>query len=235
MPSRDLKFATTVWSLVSTAQSEVAISESPAMELLCGQYWFPLYGYVRQLGYSPSESQDLTQAFFERFLEKHYVLTVNRGRGRFRSFLLTALKHFLSDFRDRQKAIKRGGDSIWLSWEAEAAEERFEIQSRDHLSPELNFDRRWAYAVLDAAQLRLKSEFIDSDRQRLCELLSAGMCSYAEVATQCGMTVSGVKAAAHRFRQRYQHLVREEIGRTLSRREDVDDEIRYLLSLVTTS
>ena len=137
-------FDTTHWSVVVAAGHDSSPGAQEALEKLCHTYWYPLYAYVRREGYSADDAQDLTQGFFARFLEKDYLAQVDREKGKFRSFLLAALRHFLSDERDRARAVKRGGGQILLSRDAEEAEDRYQREPADELSPERIFERRWA-------------------------------------------------------------------------------------------
>jgi len=212
-----------------------------ALEKLCRTYWAPLYSYIRRDGYSAEDAQDLTQEFFARLLAKDYLSRLQDQRGKFRSFLLTFLKHFLSDQRDKARAQKRGGGKQFISLDETSAEER-EFAVADHsANPEQLFEKRWAAAVLEHALQRLRQEYQAGGKSTLFEHLKdlqpgePGGRSYAEIGALVGMTESSVKSAAHRLRQRHREVLREEIAQTVSSNEEIDEEIRYLLSVLGRS
>jgi RNA polymerase sigma factor (sigma-70 family) len=233
-----VQFATTQWSVVLAATNEESSAAQDALQQLCHAYWYPLYAYVRRQGHNPADAEDLLQGFFARFLEKHYLGDVNPVKGRFRSFLLAAMKHYLANEWDRARAVKRGGRIDFLSLEGEAAESRYYEEPVSELSPERLYERRWAYELLERVMERLRSEFAASGQSPLFEVLknfllgdSQGV-SHADVAAQQGLTEEAVKKRVQRMRERYQKLLREEIAHTVSRPEDVEEEIRYLFSVV---
>jgi RNA polymerase sigma-70 factor (ECF subfamily) len=231
-------FATTHWSVVlSTAQSN-ASQASEALEKLCRTYWPPLYSYVRRQGYGPEDAQDLTQAFFAKLLEKNFWARADPQKGRFRSFLLTALRQFLADERDRARAAKRGGGAALISFDEQVGEEHF-LEGLDHkLSPEQQFDKQWASTVLKQARARLRQECIASGKSDLYDRINLlgdqdeRPDTYADIAQQLGMSVSAIKSAVSRLRARYGELVREEVANTVSSPAEVDAEIRHLLSVI---
>jgi RNA polymerase sigma factor (sigma-70 family) len=231
-------FATTHWSVVLAAGNSQSPSAAEALEILCRTYWYPLYAFVRRQGHSPHDTEDLLQGFFARFLEKHYLRDVDRAKGRFRSFLLAALKHFLANEWDKAKAVKRGGRVDFLSLEGEAAESRYYEEPASELTPEKLYEQRWAYELLERVMERVQHEFDASGQSSLFEALkvfllgeSQGV-SYADVATPQGLSEGALKKRVQRMRQRYQRLLREEIAHTVARPEEVEDEIRYLFSVV---
>jgi RNA polymerase sigma-70 factor (ECF subfamily) len=193
---------------------------------------------VRRGGYSPHDTEDLLQGFFARFLEKHYLGDVDQAKGRFRSFLLAALKHYLANEWDKAKAVKRGGRVEFLSLEGEAAESRYYEEPVSELTPEKLYEQRWAYELLERVVVRLRHEFEASGQSPLFEALKGFLLgeshdvSYADVAARQGLSEGALKKRVQRMRQRYQRLLREEIAHTVARPEEVEDEIRYLFSVV---
>jgi RNA polymerase sigma-70 factor (ECF subfamily) len=234
-------FTTTHWSVVLGAAQGDRPAAREALERLCTTYWYPLYAYVRRRGYSPEDAQDLTQGFFERVLEKHYLDQVDQSKGRFRAFLLATLKHFLSDQSDRQRAAKRGGRKSILSLDAQAGEEHYRLEPVDAISPDRLYERRWAFTVLGEARRRLRAEFAAAGRLQLYEHLDAfesgeetGL-TFNEVGHQLGLSEACVKSAALRLRRRYGELLREEIAQTVASVAEIDEEIRHLVSVVSNS
>lgn len=235
-----MQFTTTHWSLVLAAgdyDSEVA---RDALARLCTAYWVPVFAFVRRQGYPVEDAQDLTQAFFARVLEKNDFAAADRSRGRFRTFLLTACQHFLSNERDRERALKRGGGSVPLSIDAATAEARYASAMAHEETPERLYERQWAMALLASVLRELGGEFAASGSERLFERLSpfltfdAGGDPYASVAEELGMTVGAVKVAVHRLRKRYRNLLRARVADTVAAKEEVDDEIRHLLQSLAT-
>jgi RNA polymerase sigma-70 factor (ECF subfamily) len=231
------RFATTRWSVVLEAGRGSSPASREALAKLCETYWYPLYGYVRRWGHDADSAQDLTQEFFTRLLEKDYLRDVTPTRGRFRSFLLAALKHFLSNERDRANAAKRGGGHAPLPLEFETAEGHFRLEPADHLTPEIAFERQWALTVLDRTLRKLGSEHERGGKGALFARLKGTLTgeqsgSYAQLAAELQMTEGAVKVAVHRLRRRFGELLREEIAETVADPGDVDDEIRYLFAVL---
>lgn len=232
------EFRTTHWSVVLTAGDAASPQSADALEKLCRAYWFPLYAYVRRCGHGPEDAQDLTQAFFARFLEKHYLAQVNREKGRFRSFLLAALGHFLSDERDRARAVKRGGGQILVSLDAENAEDRYQKEPADELAPDKLYERRWALTALERAQASLKAEFTAHGKSDLYEVLKDFLSgekpglTHAQLAARLGKSADAVRCAVQRLRQRYGELIRAEVAHTVADPGQIDEEIRYLLKVI---
>ena len=232
-------FTTTHWSLILNAQDTSSPLAAAALERLCRAYWYPLYVYVRRQGEDEESAKDLTQGFFARLLEKRYLAQVQREKGKFRSFLLAALKHFLADERDKARAQKRGGGQTFVSLDDSTGEERYRMEPVDAMDAEKLFERRWALTLLEQARVRLQEEYLESGKSSLYDCLrvfEAGdrnAPSYAEVAVSLGLTESGVKSAVFRLRQRYRELVREEVANTVDSPEEVDGEIRYLISVIS--
>lgn len=211
-----------------------------ALAELCGTYWYPLYAYVRRRGHVAEEAQDLVQAFFARLLEKNSVADARQEKGKFRAFLLVALKRFLADEWGRERAQKRGGYQRVLSIDRELAESRLQSAMADGLSPDVLFERQWAMALLDKTAQRLRDEYTTSGREALFDNIEGCMTKYetaapyAEIATRLGSTVPAVKMAVQRLRRRYRELLREEIGKTVTAEGEIEGEIRHLFSLFGT-
>ena len=210
-----------------------------ALETLCGNYWYPLYAYVRRQGHSAHDAQDLTQAFFERLLEKNYLADVQRDKGRFRSFLLASLKHFLANEWDREQALKRGGGKRLIALDEDSAESRYKLEPKDDLSADKIYERRWALTLLDQVLGKLRNEFEKDGRleqfETLKQYLSAGRTSvsYAQAADKLGMNEGAIKVAVHRLRKRYRELLRAEIAQTVATASEVEAEIRYLFAALS--
>jgi DNA-directed RNA polymerase specialized sigma24 family protein len=231
-------FASTRWSLVLAAGRGDAPEAQSALAALCQTYWYPLYAYVRRSGHPADEARDLTQEFFARLLEKHYLRAADSERGRFRSFLLTALKRFLSKERHRARALKRGGGRSGLSLDFDQGESRFRFEPATDVTAEVLYERRWALAMLDQVMVRLRDEFERAgkpdDFERLKVFLTgeAAAPSYRDVAAATGTTEGAVKVAVHRLRRRFRDLVLAEIAQTVSTPEDADEELRHLFEAV---
>ena len=240
--ARNATFATTHWSVVLTAgQHDSPQAAAAALEKLCSTYWYPLYAYVRRRGYSPEDAQDLTQEFFARLLQQSSITRADRAKGRFRSFLLGALNHFLADAKDRAAAKKRGGGQPLISWDQDDAEERFGAEPVDELSPETIFERRWALSILDQATKRLRVEYQAAGKAQLFERLKSyveggtGTPSYAETALRLDLSESSVRSAIFRLRRRYHELVRAEVGQTVADANELDEELRHLRAVFSES
>jgi RNA polymerase sigma-70 factor (ECF subfamily) len=229
-------FVTTHWSIVLSARDQDSPKSSEALEALCRTYWFPLYAFVRRQGRSPHDAQDSTQEFFARLLEKGYLNSATQDRGRFRTFLLVALKRFLANEWDRQQAQKRGGATLVLPIDPELAESRFMAGPAHELQPDLLFDRQWALTLLDRTMLRLQEEYVSSGRAKLFELLRGCLTKdesalpYVEIATRLNLTEPAVKMAVQRLRARYREILRAEIADTVAGPEEIEEEIRHLFS-----
>jgi RNA polymerase sigma-70 factor (ECF subfamily) len=229
-------FATTRWSVVISAGRESSADSKGALESLCQTYWPPLYAYVRRRVPDVHDAQDLTQAFFAELLGKNYVGSATPERGRFRAFLLTAFKHFLSKEWEKARAQKRGGGRAPISLDFEAADSGLRIEPASGLTPEEVYDRQWAIALLGQIMERLRGEFEQAEKAKLFEELKGFMIgehpgrSYAQAATRLEMTEAAAKKAASRMRRRYRELLREEIAQTVSGPDEVEDEIRNLFA-----
>jgi RNA polymerase sigma-70 factor (ECF subfamily) len=231
-------FTATHWSVVLLAGANASPQAAEALERLCCAYWYPLYAYVRRQGRSPHDAQDLTQEFFTRLLAGKYLQTVQREKGKFRSFLLAAMNHFLADERDRANAAKRGGGKTLISLDEQDAEDRYQADISTPLSPDRLFEKRWATTLLAQAFQKLRQESIASGKaerfERLKIFLEAGAepGNYATVGSELGMAANTVAAAVHRLRERYRELVCTEIANTVASREDVQEEMRHLLAVL---
>lgn len=232
-PGNDF-FGTTHWSVVLAAQGGDSVPAGKALAALCETYWYPLYAFVRRRGHGPHDAQDLTQAFFEKLLEKNYLADVVRERGKFRSFLLASLKNFLANEWDRSRAAKRGGGKTPISLDDVDAEARYRLEPADTMTADRIFERRWALTLLDEVLKKLRDEMAEAGKSEIYEelkgCLTAGERSagYAESGKRLGMTEGAVRVAAHRLRVRYRELLREEIAQTVAVPGEVDDEIRCL-------
>jgi len=229
----DGRFATTHWSVVLSASRPESAHYHQALESLCKTYWFPLYAYLRRHGYDTHQAEDHTQAFLAGLLEKHGLRLAEPKRGKFRSFLLAALKHFLANERARAGAQKRGGGLKALSLDCENAEAQYALEPRDELSPEKLFERSWAMTVLDRAMTRLRAEASDAKKQDQFDCLKAYLtasenAAYRQTAAKLGLTEGAVRVAVHRLRRRYRELLRDEIAQTVESEDQIDEEIRHL-------
>jgi RNA polymerase sigma factor (sigma-70 family) len=231
-------FSTTHWSVVLAAGHDSAPGAREALEKLCRAYWYPLYTFVRRQGHSPEDAQDATQEFFARFLEKDYFSLAEPTRGRFRSFLLASLKNFLTEQHRQAGRIKRGGGTTVVSWDAATAEERFDSEPKDEATPELIYEKRWALTLLENVLSKLGEELTAAGKERVFAELKnhlwgdKGEESYAVIAARLEMTEGALKVAAHRLRQRYRELLRKEVAHTVARHEEIDEELRYLISVI---
>jgi DNA-directed RNA polymerase specialized sigma24 family protein len=235
-PAAPRRFATTHWSVVQAACDRGEPGSREAMARICADYWYPLYAFVRRKGHDAESAADLTQEFFARLLEKDFLAAVDRGRGRFRSFLLAACTHFLANERDRDRARKRGGGRPMVSIDAPAAEGRYRREPAHGITPERLFERRWALTLLDGVLEGLGREYREAgkgdlyDRLRFVLLGDRGAVPYVEVADALGMTEVAVKKAAERLRLRYRAALRERIAETVEDAGQVEDEIRALFA-----
>src|SRR6266496_402060 len=231
-------FTTTHWSVVLQAAGGSAPGAQEALEQLCRTYWYPLYAYVRRQGHSPEDAQDLTQEFFARFLEKQIFRQARPERGRFRSFLLTSLKHFLVNEWHRATARKRGGGHTPVPLDTVLAERLYSREPSRDLAADKLYERSWALALLELVRARLRDEYAvegRSDRFEIVERFLPGEesgLSYVEAARQLGMAEGTLKSDVHRFKQRYRQILRAEIAHTVARPEDVDEELRHLLAVL---
>ncbi|HUU16225.1 MAG TPA: hypothetical protein VMW72_03670 [Sedimentisphaerales bacterium] len=230
------RFATTHWSVVMAAGRPKSASYQQALETLCKTYWFPLYAYLRRHGCDSHQAEDYTQAFFAALLAKHGLRLADPKRGKFRSFLLASLKHFLSNERARERAKKRGGGRKVLSLDFQNAESQYALEPRDELSPEKLFERSWALTVLARTMARLQAEAIDTNKQKLFDHLKVYLTAekssvpYRDTAAELDMTEGAFRVAVHRLRKRYRELLRDEIAQTVTSDDQIDEEIRDLFA-----
>ncbi len=232
-------FATTHWSVVSAAGDADSGAAQQALARLCQTYWYPLYSYVRSKGYGPEDAEDLTQGFFARLLQRRDWERAERAKGKFRYFLLVAVKNFLTDEHDRATALKRGGGQKAVSFDGDSAEDRYKLEPVDTMTPEKLYERRWGLTLLQESLNRLKAEHVVARKKGLYSALepflkqSESPPSYAEVASQLGMSEGAVKSALHRLRHRYNELVRDEIAQTVRTDTEVEEEIRHLIDVLS--
>jgi RNA polymerase sigma-70 factor (ECF subfamily) len=218
------------------AAEQDSASAHEALCELCQAYWYPLYAYVRRRGHSPHDAEDLTQGFFARLLEKNCLADADRARGRFRSFLLTALKHYLANEWDKQHAKKRGGFLPVINIDQAKAESRLDWELRDETQPDEMFERQWATTLLERVMQQLEQEYVESGRGKLFETLRGNLAKdergprYSEIAASLNVTEAAVKMALQRLRARYRDLLRAEIGRTVSSPDEIEAEVRYLMT-----
>lgn len=233
-------FIRTQWSQVLRAADPAAPGSASALQELCQDYWFPLYAFVRRSGHSPQDAEDLTQAFFARLLDKNYLASADREKGRFRTFLLVALKRFLANEWERQHALKRGGFATVIAIDQDHAETRYGGDLAHHEQPDVLMEKQWAYSLIAQVMNRLQAEYVDGGRSELFGLLRAGLTrddsamGYAEISARLGTSTAAVKMSAMRMRARYQALLREEISRTVASPDEIEDEIRHLFAVVSS-
>ena len=239
MPKTGAAFCTTHWTLVLTAaQADPSTAAREALAQLCSVYWYPLYAFCRRQGRQPHDAEDLTQAFFARLLEKNALASVRPEHGRFRSFLLASLKNVLSNEWDRAQAQRRGGGRLPISLHGADPETRYALEPADDLTPEMVFERRWAWAGLEQAMTALRREYAAEEKGDLFEELGGflpggrGTVSRAELAAKRGVTVGAIDVAVHRLRQRFGALLREQVSETVCSEPEVKEEIRYLISIL---
>jgi len=210
--------------------------QKQALETLCQSYWFPLYAYLRRRGYDSHQAEDYTQGFFADMLEKHDLRAADPKCGKFRSFLLATLKHFIADERDRARAKKRGGGRKLLSLDFQDAESQYVLEPVDQLSPEKLFEKSWALTVLDQTMARLKAEFTRRNKQELFDHLKVYLTTekdaipYRNMAVELKMTEGSVRVAVHRLRRQYRKLLRDEVAQTVADEGQIDEEMGYLFA-----
>lgn len=237
--SHSQRFATTRWSIVLAAGQAVSQESKRALESLCESYWIPVYAYVRRTVASVEGAQDLTQGFFAYLLEKDAVAKADPKRGRFRAFLLTALKNFLANERHKARAEKRGGGKAALSLDFDSGESRCQLEPSHELTPERLYERRWVLTLLDQVLYGLRIELAEAGKEPHFEKLKAALtgemasADYEQAAEALGITAAAAKQAAYRLRKRYRELFRLEVARTVADDSEVDDEIGRLLETLS--
>ena len=235
-PPHPAAFVTTHWSVVLQAGGSNTTQARAALEKLCQTYWYPLYAHVRRRKYSPEDAKDLTQAFFLRLVEQGSIANADPNLGRFRSFILGALNHFLITEWKKAHAERRGGGREIISLDWAAAERRFDLEPADPAAPDKAFDRQWATALLDEVLRQLEAEYAaDPELFRTLKLALAGRREtqpYAELARTLGMTETAIKVSVHRLRKRYRALLQAEIARTVNSAEEAKEELAYLFRVM---
>jgi DNA-directed RNA polymerase specialized sigma24 family protein len=235
------RFATTHWSMVLAAGGTDSSDAHEALTTLCQLYWYPLYAYARRSGYPGDQAEDLVQAFFMRVLEKNSLRLARAERGRFRSFLLVAFKHFVLNEYDRARAAKRGGGAPIDTLDVSSGEGRYSMEPRDDVTPEALFERQWAQTLIERAQVRLRGVFVRGGNGVLFEHLK-DFATGQEDDTSCRaigaalrMSDGAVRVAIHRLRRRFRDLLRDEIGQTVEDPAEIDEEVAFLLATVSAA
>ncbi len=233
-------FPATRWSRVVRANDPASPDARAALDEICRDYWFPLYVYVRRWGRNPEDAEDLTQSFFARLLEKDYLASADRDKGKLRTFLLTALKHFLIDEHDKATTLKRGGGQHVISIDAALAEERYALEPKDDASPDRLYEKRWALTLLDNVLATLRAIYAKDGKAELFDTLqpslawNAGGERYAELAAALGMKENAVRVAVFRLRRRYGDTLRQQVAETVASPEEVAGELDHLLTVLRT-
>jgi RNA polymerase sigma factor (sigma-70 family) len=232
-------FVTTHWSVVLAAGRNDTTRSRDALARLCNTYWYPLYSYVRRRGYSAHDAQDLTQEFFARILEKHSLNAADPERGSFRSFILTALNNFLAQEWEKSRAQKRGGRAETFSLDLAQAEQRYDLEPASEATPDKDFDKKWALALLESVMLRLEAEYKADAKPELFAALKQTLAGsresqpYGDLAKHLNTTEANIKVAVHRLRKRYRELLQAEIANTVHSPDDVKEEMRHLFAALT--
>lgn len=233
-------FCTTRWSVVLLSARSQAAGSKAALSELCSTYWYPLYAFVRYRGYSPQDAQDLTQGFFLHLFEHKALTQVDPLKGKFRSFMIASLQNYLSHQAERARRLKRGGKVEFVYIDLQRAEDRYQLEPVDHLTPDKIFNARWAMALLGAAMNRLERECAAQGKTATFEALKTFLDpinsetppSYEQIATRLNVRIGAVKTLIHRLRKQHSALVREEISRTVSDSADVEAEVHELCEAI---
>jgi RNA polymerase sigma factor (sigma-70 family) len=234
-------FPHTRWSVVLAATQQPSPDAEAALETICRAYWYPLYAFVRRTGQSPHDAQDLTQEFFQQLLEKRWLATADREKGRLRTFLVTALKHFMAKEWRRAAAHKRGGGQPHVPMDTAFAESRYAADSTTQLPAEAVFDRQWALTLLDLTVQRLEAEFRAADKAdafailKDCLVTAHHAMDYASVAARLDCSEGAARVAVHRLRKRFREFYRQEIAQTLPDGAELEAELRYLAGILAQS
>jgi RNA polymerase sigma-70 factor (ECF subfamily) len=228
-------FSTTRWSLVLEAGQDANANSQEALAQLCSMYWYPLYAYVRRRGFNPTEAEDLTQGFFARLLEQNIVKGADPARGRFRAYLLGALRHFLSNEWSREHTIKRGGGRKLIPLDLDDAERRYRLEPAHELTPEKIYERGWALTLLDRVVADLREQFVREGKGHIFERLRGSLGggergSSREIAVDLDLSEGAVRVALHRLRRRYRAMLREQIAQTVASADQIEGEIQYLFA-----
>ena len=238
-PEKPRSFPPTQWTLVVAAGATPSPESAAALERLCETYWYPLYAYVRRCGHSSADAEDLTQEFFARLLEHHWIGRADRDRGRFRSFLLTAMKRFLANEWAKEQTLKRGGGMRPVPLRFDTAETRYGREPADTSTPEQVYERQWALLLLEAVVRRLREDYVRDGKGGLFDALQPCLVGsreaqpYAALAVQLEMTEGAVRTAVCRLRERYRERTREEIGNTVASPAEIEGELRHLFRVLT--
>ncbi len=238
LPRQKPAFSTTRWSLVLALREESSKEADEALAELCRCYWFPLYAYVRRRGCSPEDAEDDVQGFIAEFLTKRYFARADPQRGRFRTFLLSSMSHYLSKGTRNSRRLKRGGGLTAISWDRQTAEDRYQLEPVDEDTPESVYDRQCARLLMDGVLKKLQTEFQAQGKSETFEALSqflwgeSSRTAYKDIASQMKMSVGAVTVAVHRLRHRFRNLLRNELAETVADPNEVDDELRHLISVV---
>jgi RNA polymerase sigma-70 factor (ECF subfamily) len=227
-------FPNTRWSVVLAATQRPSPESAAALETICRSYWYPLYAYVRRCGQTPHDAQDLTQEFFCRLLEKRWLDSADRERGKLRIFLVTAMKHFMNNEWRKAAALRRGGGQAPVQYDTSIAESRYVADKSSTLAADETFDRQWAVTLLELTLNRLETEFVTAGKPghfaalKDCLMAERGAIEYAEVARRLEVNEGAARVAVHRLRKRFRGIYREEIAQTLADGADLDAELRHL-------
>jgi RNA polymerase sigma factor (sigma-70 family) len=239
-PSGSGQFTTTHWSVVVAARDAPSTQSAQALEQLCRIYWYPLYAFIRRRGIDAHDAQDLTQEFFYRLLDRNYLSAVDYRKGKFRSFLLAALEHFLANEWRRAKTQKRGGHVAFVSINDDTAENRFIQTPSSDAAPEKAYEQAWAMSLLEQSLNRLRAEATDAGKADTFERLKGFLTgdkhavTYAELARQMNTTEAALKMTVSRMRARYGELLREEIANTVTTPNEIEDELRALFAALSS-
>lgn len=234
-------FVTTHWSAVLAAARNDTDRAHAALEHLCRTYWYPLYAYARRRGYSPADAQDLTQEFFARLLAGNWLATADRERGRFRTFLLSSMQHFLANEWHRAHAKKRGGNQAIVSLDDDAAEQRYRLEPAQTATPESLYERGWALALLNDVLNALETEYQRDGKGAWIEAMRPVLTAdrdgldYGAIASRLGLTETAARVAAHRLRQRYRRLIRASVASTVAAPDEVEEEMRHLFQALVAA
>ena len=232
-------FVTTHWSVVLAAGRGDTTHAFDALARLCKTYWYPLYAYARRCGCPPHDAEDMTQEFFARLLAGNWVAQADQQRGRFRSFLLSAMKHFMANEWNKSQTQKRGGGKCMLPLNEDSAEQRYQLERAAKATPESRFEQEWAVALLESALSRLEEEYSRAKKQGWMEAMrpalttDRGALDYADLAHKLGVTETAARMAVHRLRRRYRQLIRAEVASTVASPEEVDGEMCHLFEVLT--
>ncbi|CAN5187089.1 sigma factor [soil metagenome] len=236
----DERFPATRWSRVVAAGDPSSPDARAALDDICRDYWFPLYVYVRRWGRSPEDAEDLTQGFFARILERGFLADADRSKGKLRTFLLTALKHYLTDEHHKANTLKRGGGKIPLSIDAALAEELYALEPKDEASPDRLYEKRWALTLLDNVLAALRADYARAGKAELFDTLqpalawNAGGDRYSDLAAALGMKENAVRVAIFRLRRRYGDLLRQQVAETVASPDEVAAELDNLMTVLRT-